>query len=407
MKIAQINAVCDFGSTGRIVSEMSDYLSDNNIENIILYGNGETKRNNAIKIGNKTDHKIHALLSRITGKQGYFSKKATKKALKYLDEFKPDIIHLHNLHNNYINLKLLFKYIEKNDIATVITLHDCFFFTGKCVYYSIVSCERWKKKCGKCPQLQSGNASWGADKTSEMLSDKKAWYSNIPNMGVIGVSKWVTDEAKQSILGKAKFLTTVYNWIDLKLFCPHKSDIRSRLNIGDKYIILGVSITWSNEKGLEDFNKLANMLDDRFQIVLVGAKNSPINEKILHIKRTENAYMLSDLYAAADVFYNPTRRETFGKVTAEALACGTPVIAYKTTACTELVHEECGYVEQIGDINSVYKDILKIIEGKFDYTEACRSFAVNNFDKNDRLSDTVKLYKELLKQKEGKKCFIM
>lgn len=396
MKVVQINAVCDYGSTGRIVAEISEYLSENGVDNIILYGNMYSNRRNAKKIGNDLDHKVHALLSRIIGMQGYFSTHNTKKVIRYIDNFKPDIIHLHNLHGNYINMPILFKYIIDNQIPIVITLHDCFFFTGKCVYYSIVGCERWKENCGRCPQLEKGNKSWFFDQTKKMLSNKKKWYESMKNLGVVGVSNWITNEAKQSILRNAKELTTIYNWIDLAVFYPHKSDIRRKLKIHSKYIVLGVAIGWSIEKGIDDFNKLADMLDDNFSIILVGEKIMPINEKIVHIPRTADVNMLSDLYAEADVFYNPTRRETFGKVTAEALSCGTPVVAYNTTACTELVPPTCGYIESIGDVEAVCRDIYSIVNSNCNYEKSCREFAESNFNKDRGLRETLDLYNRLI-----------
>lgn len=396
MKIVQINAVCGFGSTGRIVDEISDFLTERGVENIILYGQGTSDRANAKKIGTDTDHKCHALLSRITGRQGYFSKSATKRILKYIRDFAPDIIHLHNLHSNFINLPELMEYAINAKCAVVITLHDCWFFTGNCTYYSIAGCEKWKYGCGQCPQLKRGNKSWFFDRTKSMLRDKSGWYEKIDRLGVIGVSGWITGEAEHSVMKNAYKLATIYNWVDLDVFYPHKTDIRKRLNIKSKYIILGVSIAWTKEKGADDFNKLAGMLDEDFTIVLVGKAEAPMNKRIYNIPRTNDINMLSDIYADADVFYNPTRRETFGKVTAEALACGTPVIAYNTTACTELVPADCGYIEQTGDIEAVKRDIYKIINGKTEYQTNCRRFAEDKFDKNKRLEDTLRLYNELI-----------
>lgn len=398
MKVAQINAVCEFGSTGRIVCELSDYLHEQNIENQIFYGNGTTQRENAVYIGTPFDHKLHAILSRLSGKQGYFSRRATQRFLEQLKEFQPDIVHLHNLHGNYMNLPLLFDFLAENKIATVITLHDCFFFTGKCVHYTLADCNRWQSECGNCPQLQSGNPSWLFDKTKNMLQDKRRWLERILQLGIIGVSQWVTEEAEKSILTCASQIETIYNWIDVNTFAPHTSNIRKKLNLEGKFIILGVSVSWAQDKGVEDFNRLAALLDDRFQIVLVGQKVVALHEKILHIERTADVQMMSDLYAAADVFYNPTRRETFGKVTAEALACGTPVIVYDTTACPELVGEGCGYIEAIGDVETVRHRILDMQRVHKDYTLACRAFAEKNFAKDRLLKDTLDFYQELLEK---------
>ncbi len=395
MKVVQINSVCDYGSTGRIVREISDELTSRKIENHIVFSKGNTAGKNIYRMGNEIDRKIHAFLSRLLGMQGYFSHFATKKMLKFLDQVSPDIVHLHNLHANYINMPMLFKYLAKNDIATVITLHDTFMYTGKCVYYTIADCQRWTESCGKCPQLKSGNKSWLLDRTKKMYNDKKRWYNSLNKLAVIGVSNWISDEAEKSILKNANMIETVYNWIDLEVFYPHKSDIKKILGLENKHIILGVAISWSSEKGIDDFNILADMLGDDYKIVLVGRASEPVNKKILCIERTSDMQMLSDLYAAADVFYNPTRRETFGKVTAEALSCGTPVIVYKTTACPELVGDGCGYTESVGDVKAVYKDILKISDDKQNYTDRCRDFAEKSFDKSKKLNETIEVYQEI------------
>ena len=395
MKVVQINAVCEYGSTGRIVSEFSEYLSKEHIDNVIFYGNGFTENKNAYYIGSKFDHKLHAFFSRVSGMQGYFSRRATKKLVAKLKQYCPDIVHLHNLHGNFIHFPTLFHYLSKNPITTVVTLHDCFFYTGKCVHYTMVNCNRWQEKCGDCPQLSSGNASWFFDRTKKMLCDKKNWFSQISKLGVIGVSDWVTDEAKKSILSVASKFTTIYNWIDLDVFHPHATDIRTRLGIENKFIILGVAISWDETKGIQDYNRLAELLDDRFQIVLVGHCGVELNSKILHIERTSDIQMMSDLYAMADVFFNPSRRETFGKVTAEALACGTPAIVYNTTACPELVGDGCGYIEKNGDVDAVYQDILEMQKECRDYSKTCRTFAEKNFDKEKLLKQMLQFYKEI------------
>ena len=98
MKIIQINAVYGFGSTGIIVRDLQDICYHNGIECIVAYSQSQDTVKNGYQLGNFISNKIHALLSRISGKQGYFSILSTRKFLKYLDQYHPDIIHLHNLH---------------------------------------------------------------------------------------------------------------------------------------------------------------------------------------------------------------------------------------------------------------------------------------------------------------------
>lgn len=400
MKVVQINAVCEPGSsTGRTVCEWSDFLNEQGIENIIFYGNGTGSRENAYYIGSTFDHKVHALFSRITGKQGYFSYWATKKMLRQIKKFQPDLVHLRNLHGNYISLPLLFRFLIKNQIATVITLHDCFFYTGKCIHYIDANCQKWLSECRECPQLQNGNPTWFFDRTRTMFRDKKKWFSKLERLGVTGVSKWVTDEGKKSFLSKNAKFAAIYNWINMDAFYPHTSGIRAQLGLDNQFVVLGVASFWNKEKGLDDFNQLADMLDERFRVVLVGNADGKLNEKILQIKPTSDIKKLSDLYAMADVFFNPTRRETFGKVTAEALACGTPAIVYNATACPELVGDGCGFVENVGDVEAVYQDILTMQKENKEYSIVCRAFAEENFAKEKLFEKTLAFYQEVLDMK--------
>ena len=217
MKVIQINAVYKIRSTGRIVFELHQFLLKNGIESYVACSDGNDK-DEIYLIGSNFEKKLHALMSRLTGLQGYFSRIGTKRLIKYMDQIKPDIVHLGNLHANYVNLPMLLRYLAQHDIATVITLHDCWFFTGKCMHYTVVRCQKWKDGCNRCPQLRADNKSWIFDRTSKIWKDKKTGIEAIPRLAVIGVSDWITNEARHSLLGKAKLIRRIYNWIDLDTF---------------------------------------------------------------------------------------------------------------------------------------------------------------------------------------------
>lgn len=402
MKVLQINAVYEKFSTGRTTKEMHEYFLNNGIESFVASPYIASLKKNAYMIGNKFDWKIHALFSRLTGLQGYFSRNETKKLINYIDRIKPDIIHLRNLHSNYINLHMLLNYISNNDIATVITLHDSWFYTGKCMYYIEEQCSKWKKKCGKCPSLKKGNPSFFFDCTKKMLNDKRKDFSKIDRLAVIGVSDWVTNDAKQSILHDAKIIGRIYNWIDLDLFKPRNTTrLREELNLNNKKVILGISMIWSPQKGINIFLEMANLLPDDYQIILVGNcdKNKYFNSKIMYLDTVENTKYLAQLYAMADIFVNPTIQDTFGKTTAEALSCGTPVVAYNCTAMPELIgiNKECGELVYTFDAISFKKSIIsvmkKIESGK---KFMCRNRAITYFDKHKNIDMYLKLYNKLL-----------
>ena len=392
MKVVQINCVCDSGSTGRIVSSISDVLTDNGIENYIVYSSGSSSRTNLYRMGNKLDCKVHAFLSRVFGLQGYFSYHSTKKLLKYLDKISPDCVHLHNLHANFINMPMLFNYLIKKNIATVITLHDTFMFTGKCVHYTIAGCKKWMKCCGKCPQLKNGNKSWFFDRTKKILSDKIKWYSDIDKLIVVGVSDWIASEAKKSVLGGAYLIKTIHNGIDLTKFKPHESDFKVKYGIEDKKIILAVAYVWGEGKGIKDIIELANRLKDEYKFIVVGKLCDVfLPENVIYIQRTESQTELAEIYTAADVFINPTYEETFGIVNIEAIACGTPVVTYNTGGSPEALDDTCGVVVERGNIDAMEMEIKRVCEEKPYSKENCVARA-KMFDMNDKFKEYVELY---------------
>lgn len=271
MRVLQINAVYEKFSTGKLVKELHETMLAEKIESFVAAQDLAGYTENSYQIGNRIDWKYHSLMSRVSGKQGYFSKHATRKLLHDINTIMPDIIVLHNLHGNYLNIPMLFDFIVEHNIATVAILHDCWFYTGKCMYYIQHNCERWLHKCGDCPALHTGNPSFFFDRSTESLLEKKEFFSKIKKLAVIGVSQWVTDDARKSILKNAYTIRCIYNWIDLQVFRPFNCDeLRQKLNLNNKFVILGVAMIWNTQKGLDVFNKLADMLSDNCQIILVG-----------------------------------------------------------------------------------------------------------------------------------------
>lgn len=402
MKVFQINAVYNLSSTGRTSTELHQSLLSRGIDSYVAYATtNKPDDENLYVIGNENDRKLHALLSRVTGKQGYYSKAATKRLLKYMDSVSPDIVHIRNLHGNYINLPMLLEYLAKKNIATVATLHDFFFLTGKCVYFTASGCDKWQTGCGKCPNLQNGNPTWLFDRTALMFSDKKRLFGNIPRLAFVGVSKWVADEASKSPIARAAAITTsIYNWIDFNMFKPVDTDeIKKENGLDGSFVILGVSAIWETRKGLDKFLELSKHLQDDEKILLIGNMPDDVKlpDNIISIRKTDSMDELVKYYNCADVFLTFSLEETFGKVSAEALSCGTPVICYNSTANPELVGERCGYVVEKNDFEGVINAIKTVRKnGKSYYSDSCIKYAKEKFDKEKNIEQYIELYKKLL-----------
>lgn len=394
MKIVMINATFITGSTGDISFDIYKKLVSCGHECFMFCSIDENKGDSIYRIGNVLDHKIHALLSRITGKQAYYSTFATLNMIQKIDKINPDVVHLHNLHNNYINLKVLLKYLAKKDIATVITLHDCWFFTGKCSHYTEANCSNWQNCCGNCPQLRNDAKSWFFDNTKKVLQDKKRLFNNIKNLNIIGVSKWITEEAKKSILKDSKRIVCLYNWVDTDVFHPV---VEAYTKDKDKPILLSVSSVWTKVK-TDELLRLSKSVQGKAIIKVVGTFVYDINlpKNVIHIKHTKNQTELARLYSEADVYVNLSHEDTFGKVIVEALACGTPVIAFDKTSYPELVHDDCGAIVKTGDTDEMCKKAFEIInKGKETYSENCVEYVKNNFNKKEQLDKLLEFYQSV------------
>jgi glycosyltransferase involved in cell wall biosynthesis len=310
------------------------------------------------------------------------------------------VIHLQNLHAYYLNLPLLFKFLRETDIPVVLTLHDCWAFTGKCAHYTSIKCFKWKTGCFACPAKKDYPHSWFFDKTKKLYEDKKKWFAGIKDLTIIGVSKWAAEQAKMSFLGDRKILT-IYNWVDRNVFYPRKDNVLSNYGVDKSvFTIIGVSASWSpGSSRYEDFIKLSTLIGEDMQIVLVGqSKTEKFPRNVKHISFIKDANELAKLYSSADVFVHMSTEDTFGKVVAEAMACGTPAIVYDSTALPELIGEGCGYKIKANDVKEAYEYIQLIQKnGKSAYSGNCIRFVQENFNYQINVKKLITLYESLIK----------
>ena len=391
MKIVQINATCGQGSTGKICKAVSEQLSKKGIENYILYSSGCSDYPLGIKYANETAVKFQTLVSRIFGNFGFEAKSITNILIKELDKIKPDIIHIHNIHSHNCNLKMLFDFIKKNNIKTFWTFHDCWAFTSYCTYFDIANCNKWTAGCSKCPQRKQ--YSWFFDR-SKYLFNKKKSIANCLDLTIITPSKWLAGLVKESFF-KDFTVKVINNGIDLNVFKPTESNFRKKYDLENKYIVLGVAFGWGKRKGLDVFCKLANRLDkEKYKIVLVGTDDNVdklMPKNIISIHRTQNQTELAEIYTAADVFANPTREENYPTVNMESIACGTPVVTFKTGGSPECIDETCGAVVEKNDIDGMYSEIIRICKTQPYSKDDCLKRA-ESFDKNEKFKEYIELY---------------
>lgn len=394
MKVAFINSVF-YGSTGRIIQDISSLVSEQGGDYIIFSGYCKKPLNDKkhFIIGNRFSKIIDIILSFFSGNELHFSFFATKKLLKKLSLFKPDLIHLNNLHNNYLNIKLLFSYIKKHEIPVVWTLHDCWAITGHCPHFTLEKCDKWITQCLKCPKYHFYPASL-FDNSKKMWLFKKKWFTYLDYVDIVTPSVWLSNIVSKSYLQKYP-VVVINNGIDVSVFKPtNHITIASRYKLNDKHIVLGVAYGWGPRKGLDVFIELAKELPDNYQIILVGTNNSidkllPAN--IISIHRTTSQKELAEFYSIADVFVNPTREEVLGLVNIESLACGTPVITFNTGGSPECIDETCGSVVGYDNIQDLKNEIIRVCNTHPFNRQDCINRAAT-FDKSTKYSEYYSLF---------------
>lgn len=405
MNIVQLNLTYGIGSTGKIMRDLADVIETNEHNCYMVAGYSNEKNNSKLFCFNKGNAlnaiRKDILISRITGEMGYRNSKKTIEAMKWIDSKNPDVIHLHNIHGDWINVNILFKYIKEKNIPVVWTLHDCWSFTGRCSYFDSYGCDAWKTGCKIKCENKIYPLTYFFDKTEKMWKDKKSWFTNVNKMMLITPSKWLNDYLSESYL-KDYPKKVIHNGIDISIFHPINDESFYLSGCNDKKIILGVANSWTERKGLKDFIRLNELLDKkRYQIVLVGLNENQLKSlpnTIIGIGKTNNQRELVSLYSNASVFVNPTYQDNFPTTNLEAIACGTPVITYNTGGSPESVLNGVGFVVEKGDIKGLLSKIVYVCENPTLFREKCITVGKELFNKNNNYLSYIDIYNDIIKE---------
>lgn len=405
MKVVQINVTCGQGSTGVIAIEIAELLKSNGHKAYIAYGQGKSYYPDSYRIGCDMGNKLHALVNtRILGEEGSGSVFSTKSFLKWLDRIQPDIIHIHNLHTNFLNYKLFFQYVVKKNIPVVWSFFDCWPFTGRCTHFTENGCRRWESECHNCPQFKtSGNRSWFFDQSRKLYLQKKQWFQDIKKLDIIVCSNWLKGEVEKSICNNHP-IHMIYNWIDVEKFKEvHDSSIYSNYHLNaNKKTLVSVSALWDdNTTRLTDAIRLANILPEDYQLVIIGKKTSKLEipQNIIHVDYVAGTQELSKLYSCALAYVNFSVEDTFGKVMAEAQLCGTPAIVFNATACPEIVGD-VGFVVPPHDVNEMLEKVIEIEKnGRGYYSQRCIEYIKKNFDYHKNVNEYLNVYNSILEKR--------
>lgn len=402
-KLLIINVALNWGSTGRISEQVGVLARNEGWEVMIAHGARYQNPSefDHYQVSTPLEERVHWLISQLCDGQGRGSWLATRRFLKKIESFKPDVVHMHVIHGYYMNYGLLMNYFKEKNIPVVWTLHDCWAFTGHCAYFTAANCEKWKTQCEQCPIPHDFPTTY-IDRSKENFDRKKGVYGDMQNLVLAPVSQWLGDLVKESFLGKHE-INVVYNGIDVDVFRPSETDFKKKLGIDGKHLLLGVAQGFDERKGLRDFFKLSEMLSEDYQVVMLGAMEEEIAiapPSVIALPKTESLQDLVEAYSAADILLSLSYEETFGLTPVEAMACGTPAIVYNNTAQPEHITPEIGFVVENGDLDTLVARIKTICEnGKINYSTECRKRAVKVYDKNKCYRRYIDLFTRLIQNK--------
>lgn len=399
MKVLQINAVYGQGSTGTIVRDIEKMCEESGIECYVASPDKKVlKAKHGYVIGNTLDHKIHALLSRIHGKQAYYSHIPTRNLIRWIDEIKPEIVHLHNLHSNYIHLNMLLHYLAEKDIKTIVTLHDCWFITGGCFHYTAAGCDKWLTNCKNCPKKKEDTPAFFSKQSAKILADRKKYLLAIPHLYITGVSQLMANEALKTFL-KDTPSYVITNGIDMEVFKPTPSDFRKRLGLEDKYIILGPASKWLLPVNKQVMAEFSDIMQADEVLLLFGVTNAIDNlpDNIITYGYTKNREELAQLYTMVDVFANVTREDSLSLINVEAQACGTPVVTFNQTGPKETVDDINSFNVPVGDVHKLYEAVQKVRKQTTEDTVTqCVQFVHEKYEVYNTYKKYIELYKSII-----------
>ena len=416
MKVLQINTrYKNGGSTGRIAYDLKQVAEQNGIEAYVAYGYEFDNVNDehTLCMEGKVELTISKLQSRVFARHGFYNQASTRRLLEYADNIKPDIIHLHNIHNHYVHCGMLFDYIKKHDIPVVWTLHDCWGFTGWCAYFDYAKCDKWRTHCHACPCKNDYPYAWFSARASSNFDLKSRTFLGVKRLTLVTPSQWLADLTRHSFL-KDYPVKVINNGVDTDVFRPCGNSAKEKLGVKGKSMFLAMASGFGVRKGGDYLKKLPGLLSDDEVLVLVGkgasafAAENP--EKVIGVEYTNDVRELAGYYSAADVFINPTLEDNFPTTNIEALACGTPVVTFDTGGSVEAVldgeiaqengnikNTKVGAVVPQGDLPSLLSAAREIcLQGKNKYVESCRKKISERYNKNVQYQKYVKLYKSIV-----------
>jgi glycosyltransferase involved in cell wall biosynthesis len=345
-------------------------------------------------------------LHRITSKLGLndlhcVSSFKLRKNAFYLDA---DILNFHVIHSGFFSYLAIPSLTESK--PAVLTLHDMWSFTGHCAYS--YECDRWKTGCGKCPYPDTYPA---IQRDNTRLEWKlKNWVYSRSNLTIVTLSRWLTEQAKQSMLNRFP-IHYIPNGLDTEAYQPlDPEQCKSLLGISSskKVLMFGAQSLTDPRKGgdllLKALSSLPTALKAETVLLILGDGGTAISEAVgidtLNLGYVNSDRLKSIAYSAADLFIFPTRADNLPLVLQESMACGTPMVSFKVGGVPDLVRPGItGYLAQPEDAEDFCNGIVQLLEDgnlRDRMGQQCRAIALAEYPLELQAQRYIELYRQAL-----------
>lgn len=401
MKILQINCVYRKGSTGKITYDLHMELLDAGIESVVCYGRGDRVNASGVyKTCTENYSKLNNAVSRVTGIMYGGCLVSTIKLISIIKKENPDIVHLQCINGHFVNIYRIVRWLKKENIPTVLTLHAEFMYTGGCGY--AFDCNQWKNPAGcgysGCPRWRAETKSLFFDRTLTMWKRMKDAFHGFNNLKIVSVSPWLMERAKKSAIFGDFEHSVILNGLDISVF--HKYDTEEmRLEFANKKIVFYAtpyfSLDKNHIKGGWYICELAKRIPDiQFLVAgpLVEGVEVPDNVKLLG--KITNQTTLAKYYSLADLTLLTSKRETFSMICAESLCCGTPIVGFKAGAPEQIALEKYSEFVDYGDLDFLEETVRLWLdkEKKDDISERAKE----KYSKELMAEHYIEIYYELI-----------
>jgi len=408
MRVLIVNTVYKRGGAAGIAQAL--HLELNRLEgweSLFAYGRGSAEGDpGTVHFALQPEVYLHVLLTRLSGIQGYGTWLSTRRLIQLIRDWKPDVIHFHNIHGYYLDLSIA-KAVDKLGIPVVWTLHDAWPLTGRCAYF--LDCERWRTGCGRCPYPRESPKTY-FDSSAWMWPRKRKLLGEMWKPIIVTPSRWLASLVAEASAGRCR-VEVIPNSIDTNVFRPlDRERVRKELGLPleKKIVLFAAANPAAKRKGtLYFFEALRYIQTDNWMALAVGkeidtGKWLPPRVELRQLGYLKGAETMAKVYSAADLYCITSLADNFPTTVLEAMACGTPIVGFSVGGIPEQVTKDCGRLVALGDAKALGSAITELMNGdamRREMSGSCRKRAEQEYNLQNFVKRHLDLYRELAGEK--------